>query len=320
MAFNSLTFLAFLCLTVILFWTLPKKIQLPAIFISSLAFYGSYVPSHIALLSWSILFNFFAAQLIAWKKLTRHRTTLLFVAVGGNLFLLLYFKYIAFLFDNIFSIFNFFGYQTLVDVPSVLLPIGISFYTFQAISYVVDVYRRDQNPTRNFFLFGCYISFFPQLIAGPILRAGEVMAQLSAPKKIRTEFLSRGIRLIIFGLFLKVVLADNLSPLVDESFSASADLLGALDVLTMSFLFGYQIYFDFAGYSMIAVGCASLFGLQFPNNFYFPYAACSPREFWQRWHITLSSWIRDYLYAPLCRVKGEKRSTGGLKLSHTKTF
>ena len=263
--------------------------------------------------------QFFAAQLIAWKKLKRHRTILLFFAVGGNLLLLLYFKYVVFLFNNLISILNIFNYQTLFAVPNVLLPIGISFYTFQAISYVVDVYRNDQKPTRNFFLFGCYISFFPQLIAGPILRAEEVMTQLLAPKKIRAEFVSRGIRLVIFGLFLKVVLADNLSPLVDESFSVSAELLGGLDVLTMSFLFGYQIYFDFAGYSMIAIGCASLFGLKFPNNFYFPYAACSPREFWQRWHITLSSWIRDYLYAPLCRFEGKKRSTGGLEIAHTKT-
>ena len=192
------------------------------------------------------------------------------------------------------------------------MPLGISFYTFQTISYVVDVYRKVINHEPNFFIYGCYVTFFPQLVAGPILRANEVIPQFKNHINFKYEYLNIGIRRILYGLFLKVVLADNIAPLVDLGFSTDNNSLSAIDIWTLSFLFGFQIYFDFSAYSHIAIGSAKLLGITFPENFNFPYVSSSPKEFWQRWHISLSSWIRDYLYLPIAGVKFQKNSIGGL--------
>ena len=199
---------------------------------------------------------------------------------------------------------------------------GISFYTFQTISYTVDVYRGHTKPEKCFFTYASYVTFFPQLIAGPILRASEIIPQFKEKVLLNHEDIYYGLRRIIFGLFLKVALADNISIFVDEGFSiapknieilsARAKNLSAIDVWTLSFLFGFQIYFDFSAYSHIAIGSARLFGIKFPENFNFPYLSNSPKDFWKRWHISLSSWIRDYLYLPLCNLKSKIKSTNGI--------
>ncbi len=196
----------------------------------------------------------------------------------------------------------------------IILPLGISFYTFQTISYTVDVYRGFIKPEHNFIVYGCYVTFFPQLIAGPILRAKEVIHQLNTKRHHNWVDFGNGVRWILYGLFLKVVFADNLAPLVDSGFSQPLVTLSGLDAWTLAFLFGFQIYFDFSAYSHIAIGSARLMGLHFPDNFYYPYLANSPREFWRRWHISLSSWIRDYLYLPLTGANVQDRSTGGLAI------
>jgi D-alanyl-lipoteichoic acid acyltransferase DltB (MBOAT superfamily) len=196
----------------------------------------------------------------------------------------------------------------------IILPLGISFYTFLSISYTIDVYRREFVPIRSFTHYLTYVMFWPHMIAGPILRASELIPQLQAPSRPDSIAVAGALQTILFGLFLKVGLADHLAPLVDEAFLMPPHTLGGLDVLTMAFAFGLQIYFDFSGYSMIAIGSAALLGIAFPQNFNWPYLASSPREFWRRWHITLSSWIRDYLYLPLSGLSGTSHSSGGIDI------
>ena len=208
--------------------------------------------------------------------------------------------------------------SVVVDYFNIVLPLGISFYTFQTISYSVDVYRNKIKPEKDFILYACYVTFFPQLVAGPILRAVEVIHQFAKRPSFLWSDFAEGIRRILYGLFLKVVLADNIAPLVDSGYSIPIEIMSALDVWTLAFLFGFQIYFDFSAYSHIAIGSARLMGITFPENFNFPYLASSPKEFWRRWHISLSSWIRDYLYLPLAGIKVQDRSTGGLSNAITK--
>lgn len=231
-----------------------------------------------------------------------------------NLGLLLFFKYLLFFAENAVGLMGLFGAEVKVDpfFENIILPLGISFYTFQTISYTVDVYRGLIRPERNFILYASYVTFFPQLVAGPILRAVEVIPQLSERVAFKLEEFTSGIRRILYGLFLKVVLADNIAPLVDAGYAMPVENMSALDVWTLAFLFGFQIYFDFSAYSHIAIGSARLMGIKFPENFNFPYLATSPKDFWRRWHISLSSWIRDYLYLPLSGVKVQDRSIGGL--------
>ena len=240
------------------------------------------------------------------------RRLLVITSLFINLGLLLYFKYLLFFLDNAETALNFLGIEYSSPALSIILPLGISFYTFQTISYTVDVYRKVISAQRDFIAYACYVTFFPQLIAGPILRAGEVIHQFQQTSTFKLNNIALGLRRLIYGLFLKVVLADNISPFVDQGFSAGIENLSAIDVITLAFLFGFQIYFDFSAYSHIAIGAACMMGINFPENFNFPYISKSPREFWQRWHISLSSWIRDYLYLPLLGVKVRSTSTGGL--------
>ena len=237
------------------------------------------------------------------------------ISLLTNLGLLVYFKYLIFFANNAIGFANLLGAEIDLIALKIILPLGISFYTFQTISYTVDVYRGFVKPEKDFILFACYVTFFPQLVAGPILRAKEVIPQFVNRSSFSLDHLMIGLRFILFGLFLKVVLADNISILVDRGFIINVADLSAIDVWTLAFLFGFQIYFDFSGYSYIAIGSARMMGIVFPNNFNFPYISSSPKEFWQRWHISLSSWIRDYLYLPLNKKKVENRSVGGFKKS-----
>ena len=245
----------------------------------------------------------------------KQRVKFLFLSIVTNMGLLFYFKYLMFFADNFTSLANVFGANLDPILINIILPLGISFYTFQTISYTVDVYRRNIAPEKDFLLYACYVTFFPQLVAGPILRASEVLKQFVQRKSFCFEHIIFGARRILYGLFLKVVLADNIGPMVDQGYSLPVESMSALDVWTLAFLFGFQIYFDFSAYSHIALGSARLLGIVFPENFNFPYLASSPRDFWRRWHISLSSWIRDYLCLPLTRAKGFDRSIGGLTIA-----
>ncbi len=188
-----------------------------------------------------------------------------------------------------------------LNIPyyNIILPLGISFFTFHSICYSVDVYRGTIKPESNFIVYAIYVAFFPQLVAGPILRAGQVIYQLKTKRVFDLTKLSIGLRRVLYGLFLKVVIADNIAPLVDDGFAQNINFLSAIDVWTLAFLFGFQIYFDFSAYSHIALGSAKMMGIEFPENFNYPYLATSPKEFWKRWHISLSNWFRDYVFLPL---------------------
>ena len=312
MIFNSVTYLLFLILTVGLYWILPKRPRLWLIFLASSTFYGFWRPEFLAIMFISAATDYFVALRIEATADPVKRRWWLVLSLGVNLGLLCYFKYLFFFVDNAVAVLNLLGAELKSPVLDIVLPLGISFYTFETISYVVDVYRRFIPAERSFVMYACFVTFFPKLVAGPILRAAEMLPQFAAKPLFRLDTFISGIQRILFGLFLKVVLADNIAPLVDAGFLQPASALSALDVWTLAFLFGFQIYFDFSAYSSIAIGSARLMGIHVPENFNFPYMATSPRDFWQRWHISLSSWIRDYLYLPLLGVKVRDRSAGGL--------
>lgn len=312
MIFNSVTFLLFLLVVVVLYWTLPYRARLLMLFSSSLIFYGFWRVEFLLVMLLSVVTDYVVALWIHSARTQRAKFGYLLISLGVNLGLLFFFKYLIFFADNVTYIFQLAGFQVDPLMLNIILPLGISFYTFQTISYSVDVYRGLIKPERDFVLYACYITYFPQLVAGPILRAVEVIPQLATRPPFSLVNIGLGVRRILYGLFLKVVLADNIAPLVDSGFAMETSAMSAIDVWTLAFLFGFQIYFDFSAYSHIALGCARMMGICFPENFRFPYLASSPRDFWRRWHISLSSWIRDYLYLPLAGIKVHDRSTGGL--------
>ena len=316
MIFNSLTYFLLLFVVVILFWLLPYRLRLFLVFISSLIFYGFWRIDFIPVMLFSVLVDYFIAIQIP-KSSLKGRKRLLLTSILINLGLLFYFKYLIFFSGNAIGLMNLLGADIDPLVLNIILPLGISFYTFQTISYTVDVYREKTQPERDFMLYACYITFFPQLIAGPVLRASEVIYQFAQRQMFSWSDIIIGLRRIVYGLFLKVVLADNIATLVDTGFLIPLDAMSALDVWTLAFLFGFQIYFDFCAYSHIALGSARLLGIKFPENFNFPYLAVSPSDFWKRWHISLSSWIRDYLYSPLVGTLAQGRSVGGLSEINT---
>ena len=312
MIFNSVTFLLFLGINLGLYWVLPRRPRLWVLLLSSITFYGFWRVEFVPVMLLSTVVDYVAALGIHGSADRLRKRLYLALSLTVNLGLLFYFKYLIFAASNVTGLLQFLGFDVAPPGFQIILPLGISFYTFQTLSYTIDVYRGFIRPERDFVLYGCYVTFFPQLVAGPILRAREVIPQLSTRPRFQLSDLTMGASRVLSGLFLKVVLADNLAPLVDQGFSIAPSHLSALDVWTLAFLFGFQIYFDFSGYSHVALGCARMMGIQFPENFDFPYLASSPREFWRRWHISLSSWIRDYLYLPLCGESVRDDSVGGL--------
>jgi D-alanyl-lipoteichoic acid acyltransferase DltB (MBOAT superfamily) len=319
MIFNSVTYLLFLFLVVLLYWVLPSKPRQILLFLSSIVFYGFWRYEYTLLILFSALNDYILSIMIDKTENKSRRKCLLICSLVVNLGILVYFKYLLFFAENAVSLLNLFGSNIENPTFSIILPLGISFYTFQTISYTVDVYRGFLKPYKNFFLYGSYVTFFPQLVAGPILRAQEVIGQLENRPSFKIKFLNEGIVRILMGIFLKVVITDNIAPLVEEIYSIDVIGLSAIDVWAKAFLFGFQIYFDFSAYSHIAIGSAMLMGISFPENFNYPYMAASFKAFWKRWHISLSSWIRDYLYLPLVGAKVMDKSTGGIGIVKPKS-
>ncbi len=317
MLFNSISYLAFLLCCVALYWILPGTARKWLVLGASLVFYGLWHVEFVLLIVFSAFVDYYFSLKITDTQNSRHRKTFLVCSLAINLGLLVYFKYTYFILDNIAVIGEVAGHDWRLNVGNIILPLGISFYTFLSISYTLDVYRRTFNPIRSFPIYLAYVTFWPHMIAGPILRAHELIPQLTGSQRFSAADICAGLKLILLGLFLKVGLADQISPWVNEAFDANASQLGGLDVWTMAYAFGFQIYFDFAGYSLIAIGSARLLGIVFPENFNWPYLATSPREFWKRWHITLSAWIRDYLYLPLSGKAFHDRSGGGIDIQET---
>jgi D-alanyl-lipoteichoic acid acyltransferase DltB (MBOAT superfamily) len=314
--FNSWGYLLFLLLAVPLHWALgTARSRVALLAAGSVLFYAMWRWEFTLLVIFSACVDYVAAGRIAATGDTGARKRWLLTSLSINLGLLAFFKYTYFVWDNV----RLAGSALGSDLPtlqsqglSIVLPLGISFYTFQTISYTIDVYRGVVQPIPRFTTFLCYVTFWPQLIAGPVLRAGEVVPQLEAERRFEVDDLVAGIRRVVAGLFKKVVLADSLAVFVDAAFALDPGSLNALDVWVATFLFGFQIYFDFAGYSDVAIGSARMLGIRFPENFDWPYMARSPREFWTRWHISLSAWIRDYLYLPLTGQRFRTQSTGGI--------
>ncbi len=318
MLFNSWTYLLFLGLVVGLYWALPRRYRISLIVLASLGFYAMWRWEFCLLVVFSAVVDFVCSGRIAGSSTARNRKRWLLASLVINLGLLAFFKYTYFAYDNIRSL----GTALRIHLPAheswalkIILPLGISFYTFQTISYTIDVYRGVIKPIDRFPTFLAYVMFWPQLVAGPILRCGEVVPELLARRRFRIDDFAIGVQRIVQGLFKKVVLADSLAPMVDYWFEQSQAGLTAIDVWVACFLFGFQIYFDFAGYSDIAIGSARLLGIRFPENFDWPYLARSPRDFWKRWHISLSAWIRDYLYVPLTGRRYQVSSRDGIAVA-----
>jgi len=315
MIFNSVTFLLFFTAVTLLYWGLPTKPRYWLLFIASLVFYAFWRWEYLSVLLLSAVTDYFVARGLESTPVEnqKKRKQLLAVSLTVNLGLLFYFKYLLFFTDNLNALFESLGAATRLPYWDIILPFGISFYTFETISYTMDVYRGHIKAEKQFITYGLFVAFFPKLVAGPIQRAAELVEQLKKRPKFQFEFVAHGIRRMLYGLFLKVVFADNISGFVDEGFAMDPNALAGLDVITLGFLFGFQIYFDFAAYSHIALGAARVLGIDIPENFNFPYIATSMKEFWKRWHISLSSWIRDYLYLPLTGTKVlVSTGTGGI--------
>ena len=290
MVFSSLTFLfLFLPITLILYYAVPKKVKNLVLLVMSLVFYAWGEPVYVILMLYSILLNYAAGRLMEAEP--KHKKAVLVFAVVLNLLILGFFKYYGF---AVGSVNKAFGLS--IPIRDIALPIGISFYTFQALSYVIDLYRGKFPAQRNFISFACYITMFPQLIAGPIVRYEEIEKQLGERKLTLARF-GKGALRFIFGLGKKVLLANLAGALFDEvhalpALSFATSWVGAL-------AYTFQIYFDFSGYSDMAIGLGDMLGFHFSENFNYPYAACSVTDFWRRWHISLGTWFREYVYIPL---------------------
>jgi D-alanyl-lipoteichoic acid acyltransferase DltB (MBOAT superfamily) len=308
--FPTATFAIFFMVVLPLSWLLmPRGTRWrPFIVAASFVFYSAWDWRFVLLLAVSIVWNHLLARAIHGRAGARPRKQLLTIAIVGNLALLGYFKYYDFFVTSTHNVFAFAGLDVPLEARSIVLPVGISFFTFMGISYVVDVYRRDFEPT-SLSKFAAYLSFFPHLVAGPIVRPGELVPQLDSPRDPRYVDTARAFFLIGTGLFMKVVIANYLAGgIVDDVFGAP-DQHSSLEVLVAVYAYAVQIYADFFGYTNIAIGIALLLGFQFPQNFDSPYAAVSIQDFWRRWHMTLSRWLRDYVYIPLGGNRGGRLLT-----------
>lgn len=307
MIFNSIPFLLFLPVVFILYWFVFKKLSYQNILllVASYFFYGWWDYRFLLLIAGSTLVDYSIAIAIYKNKTKKWRKVLLFCSIACNLLLLGYFKYLNFFIESFIELGNSIGLSSDYNTLQIILPVGISFYTFQTLSYTIDVYRKEIKPTSNFIIFATYVSFFPQLVAGPIERGKNLLPQFINSRKFDLNNAKSGIQLIIWGLFQKMVIADNCATFVNAIFN-SYDRLDSLSLLLGAFYFAFQIYCDFAGYSNIAIGTARLFGFDLMRNFNYPYFSKNISEFWRRWHISLSTWFRDYLYIPLGGSRGSK--------------
>jgi alginate O-acetyltransferase complex protein AlgI len=309
MLFNSLEYILFLPTVFILYWFVFKKdlkLQNLLILISSYVFYGWWDWRFLSLIFLSTVVDYFVGLKIYDSQDNKVKKTYLWVSILFNLGLLGFFKYFNFFIDSWIDLLGSFGYeQKSVWTLNVILPVGISFYTFQTMSYSLDIYYKKLKPTRDFISFASFVSFFPQLVAGPIERASNLLPQILTKRVFKYEQGVQGLRLILWGMFKKVVIADSLGPRVDNIFAGYQTMDGGVLLLGLIY-FSFQIYCDFSGYSDIAIGTAKLFGIELMTNFKFPYFSRDIGEFWRRWHISLSSWFRDYLYIPLGGSKSGK--------------
>ena len=315
MLFNSIDFAIFLPIVFILYWfVLNKNVkhQNFLIFIVSYIFYGWWDWRFLSLILFSTVVDYGIGILLLKERKKNKRTFFLYISILVNLGFLGFFKYYNFFLENFVQAFSFLGGQIQPNTLNIILPVGISFYTFQTLSYTIDVYRKKLEPTRDFVAFGSFVSFFPQLVAGPIERATNLLPQFFQLRKFSYLQAVDGIRQMLWGLFKKVVIADNAAELANLYFNDSGRYSGS-ELALGALFFTFQIYGDFSGYSDIAIGVSRLFGFNLKRNFAFPYFSRDIAEFWRRWHISLSNWFRDYLYVPL----GGSRGSTWMKVRNT---
>jgi D-alanyl-lipoteichoic acid acyltransferase DltB (MBOAT superfamily) len=308
MLFNSFIFFIFLGLVLPLYYWLPKKLKNPLLLLASYVFYGYWDFRFVGLLLLSTLVDFFVGRALYKAHVVQKRKQLLALSMLVNLGILGFFKYFGFFVESFASLASIFGGNLDYLHLNIILPVGISFYTFQTMSYTIDIYRKKITPTDNFIDFAVFVSFFPQLVAGPIERAKHLLPQIHntpLPSKSQVE---KGIVLIVTGLFKKVMIGDTTGRIVDNIF-AQPDIYHSPELLMALLLFSIQIYADFSGYSSIARGTSKLLGIELMKNFEQPYLSRNITEFWRRWHISLSSWLKDYLYISLGgNRKGNRRT------------
>ncbi|WP_299385062.1 MBOAT family protein [uncultured Lacinutrix sp.] len=308
MLFNSLDFAIFLPIVFMLYWFVANKnykYQNIVLLIASYIFYGFWDWRFLLLIVFSTVLDYFLGLELFKEINQKKRKALLLTSVFVNLGFLGFFKYYNFFIDNFIAAFSFFGQDIKPNSLNIILPVGISFYTFQTLSYTIDVYRKQLEPTKDFIAFSVFVSFFPQLVAGPIERAKQLLPQFYVKKSFNYLKAKEGLHLIIWGLFKKIVIADSCAIYVNEIFS-KYETMNSLSLLLGAIYFAFQIYGDFSGYSDIAIGTSKLFGVDLMKNFKYPYFSRDIAEFWRRWHISLSTWFRDYVYIPLGGSKGSK--------------
>lgn len=303
MLFNSIEFLLFLPIVFYLYWfVFNKKVRIQNLLIigASYLFYGWWDWRFLVLILLSTGVDFIVGQHIHKNLNNKNKCKYwLWVSVLFNVGMLGFFKYYNFFVDSFIDLFYTLGYEIKSKwVLSIILPVGISFYTFQTMSYSFDIYYKKLNPTKNFIAFAAFVSFFPQLVAGPIERASNLLSQISNSRSFTYDQASSGIKLILWGFFKKLVIADSLAPLVDDIFGNYGDYPASTLILGVC-MFSFQVYGDFSGYSDIAIGTAKLFGIELMSNFKFPNFSRNVAEYWQRWHVSLSTWFRHYLYIPM---------------------
>ncbi|MGI6744403.1 MAG: MBOAT family O-acyltransferase [Eubacteriales bacterium] len=316
MLFNSVEFLIFFPVVTIVFFLLPERFRRYWLLAASCFFYMSFIPYYIIILLFTTCVDFFGALLIGkYHDRPELKNFFFALALGLNIGLLVYFKYLGMLGGTFNFISSAFGGGTLT-VPDVVLPIGISFHTFQSMGYLIDTYRANEAPEKNFINFSLFLMFFPQLVAGPIERFGDLSAQLKKSHRFTYENVSIGGRIMLWGMFKKIAVADNLAKIADLVFGDVASYAGWPAIIGL-LCFSVQIYCDFSGYSDIAKGAAQILDIRLMENFKTPYFSTSPGEFWRRWHISLSTWFRDYIYFPM---GGSRVSTPRWVLNNMVTF
>lgn len=303
--FNSLQFLVFLPVVVAVYYIIPDRVKHFWLLLCSYYFYMCWNAVYALLMLLSTLVTYCCGrglerlkQALQAERRLAWQHVVLWASLGINLGILFFFKYFNFAIDSLNVLLIPLGFQFHRPAFDVLLPVGISFYTFQALGYTVDVYRGEIDAEKDFFRYALFVSFFPQLVAGPIERSKNLLSQLAVPHKFRFDNLREGLLLMLWGFFMKLVIADRAAILVDTVYGNPADF-GGLFVIVATVFFAFQIYCDFGGYSAIAMGAAKMLGVQLMDNFNAPYLSLSCGEFWHRWHISLSSWFRDYVYIPL---------------------
>lgn len=306
MLFNSFYFLCFFIIVTALFFTLPQKLKWLLLLLASCTFYMFFYPPYILILFITIIIDYFAGIYIEKEQDSKRKKRFLIISIIANVGMLAFFKYYNFFNENLTVIFHVIGFNNPIPYLQILLPIGLSFHTFQAMSYTIEVYRGNQKAEHHLGIYSLYVMFYPQLVAGPIERPQNIIHQLKEDKFFKYVDVVEGLKLMAWGFFKKLVIADRLSIYVNTIYGSS-EYHNSTSIIIAAVFFSFQIYCDFSGYSDIALGSARVMGYRLMTNFDNPYASKTILEFWKKWHISLSSWFRDYVYIPL---GGNRVSTG----------